>query len=478
MLATGHSDKFEGEKPPSVGSVGPGSCYIQDVNRLTAVESPVVLSDLLGDEDLREFAQRYLHLHGVNVAVVDQGGYVSTGNAKAEDILAALAYGDDALEVPGPKPWLRFALQPLLYEGRRLGMIVVGPYCPPGQTDQRRASSEDASHFTVMNSEQAAAIATHAAGCMELLAHHAYARYLTSTIHSAAMEETFAVLSAKNQRLEQAVEHMQQVDRLKSSFLATMSHELRTPLTSVIGYAEMLYEGLAGPVNAEQREYLQTILSKADHLLQLITGLLDASMLESGSMPISREPVALAELVEGVISGMGQQVRERELVFRPVSSPLPRALGDARRIRQVLRHLITNAIKFTGGGARIEIRVCIGSLERHSDGARGLQVVVADSGIGIPPEQLEHIFEPFFQVDSSSTRKDGGTGLGLTLATSYIEAHGGHIWVDSTPGQGSAFTFSVPAVPEELSQSMAANEASGNSHGDATSQGDDTPRPS
>jgi two-component system, NarL family, sensor histidine kinase BarA len=250
------------------------------------------------------------------------------------------------------------------------------------------------------------------------------------------------------------------VDRLKSSFLATVSHELRTPLTSVIGYAEMLYEGLAGPLNNEQREYMQTILNKADQLLQLITALLEASILESGPVPMQREPLSMRQIIDRVVSGLGPHARARRIEVRALDPELPRALGDARKIRQVLRNLIANAVKFTSDSGHIEIDVQVGTLSRHAgpDAERGLRVVVADSGIGIPLENQELIFEPFFQVDSSSTRRYGGTGLGLTLAKSYIEANGGYIWVESTPGQGSSFTFSIPAIPEELARFLATRE--------------------
>jgi two-component system, NarL family, sensor histidine kinase BarA len=284
---------------------------------------------------------------------------------------------------------------------------------------------------------------------------------MTSALHSEAMEESFTELAAKNERLQQAVDHMQEVDRLKSSFLATVSHELRTPLTSVIGYAEMLYEGLAGQLNNEQREYMQTILNKADQLLQLITSLLETSILESGPVALQRDPVALAPIIDRVVSGLGPQARARRVEVRPLDPDLPRALGEARKIRQVLRNLIANAVKFTSDNGRIEISVQVGPLSRHGNPAEvGLRVMVSDSGIGIPIENQELIFEPFFQVDSSSTRRYGGTGLGLTLAKSYIEANGGYIWVDSAPGQGSSFTFSLPAVPEELARYLARERTS------------------
>jgi signal transduction histidine kinase len=430
---------------------GSGSWYAESVSRPSAIDASVTLDDLLAPDELRELAALYQGLHRVDVSIADRAGNVVASSARDTTAIRAVLEQDrgEPVEIPGaPGTWL--SLCPMRYEGRHLATVVVGPHGAGGG-----------------GGEGMVGVACHAAGMLEMIAHHAHARVMTSALHSEAMEESFAELAAKNERLQQAVDHMQEVDRLKSSFLATVSHELRTPLTSVIGYAEMLFEGLAGQLNNEQREYMQTILNKADQLLQLITSLLETSILESGPVNLQRDPVSLPQIIDRVVSGLGPQARARRVEVRPLEPELPRALGDARKIRQVLRNLIANAVKFTSDNGRIEIAVEVGPLSRHgiehAAAARpaevGLRVMVTDSGIGIPIENQELIFEPFFQVDSSSTRRYGGTGLGLTLAKSYIEANGGFIWVESTPGQGSAFTFSIPAVPEELERYLARERA-------------------
>jgi two-component system sensor histidine kinase BarA len=427
-----------------------GSWYAEAVSRPSAIDAPVTLDDLLAADELREVAALYQGLHRVDVTIADRAGTIVASSARETTAIEAGLRQDrgEPVELVVPEwgahgAWL--SLCPMQYEGRHLATVVVGPHVRDG------GGARDGM----------AAVACHVAGMLEIIAHHAHARVMTSALHSEAMEESFTELAAKNERLQQAVDHMQEVDRLKSSFLATVSHELRTPLTSVIGYAEMLYEGLAGQLNNEQREYMQTILNKADQLLQLITSLLETSILESGSLPMQRDPVSLAPIIDRVVSGLGPQARARRVEVRPLDPALPRALGDARKIRQVLRNLIANAVKFTTDTGHIAISVAVGPLSRHgSPGESGLRVRVADSGIGIPVENQELIFEPFFQVDSSSTRRYGGTGLGLTLAKSYIEANGGYIWVESAPGQGSAFTFSIPAVPDELERYLAGERAS------------------
>ncbi|MGE0546721.1 MAG: sensor histidine kinase [Kofleriaceae bacterium] len=278
-----------------------------------------------------------------------------------------------------------------------------------------------------------------------LLVHHAHARELAAATHEEAMRLTFAELTEHNQRLQRAVARLEELDRLKSNFLATMSHELRTPLTSVIGYAEMMTEGLAGPVTTDQREYLTTILGKADQLLGLITSVLEVSSLETGQLTLERTMLSIAELVASEIATFQPQANRRGIAIQVDIEASITVLGDRRKIRQVVTSLLSNAVKFTPDRGNVGVAVRTGPLEPgNDDGERAVQLVVRDSGIGISRDQVAKIFEPFFQVDSSSTRAFGGTGLGLTLAKAYVEAHGGRIWVDTAPGQGSTFTASFP----------------------------------
>jgi two-component system sensor histidine kinase BarA len=284
-----------------------------------------------------------------------------------------------------------------------------------------------------------------AATSLDLLAHHANARALAAATHEEAMRVTFAELTEHNLRLQRAVVRLEELDRLKSNFLATMSHELRTPLTSVIGYAEMMAEGLAGPVSGEQREYLTTILGKADQLLSLITAVLDVSSLESGQLALERSALSLADLVASEVATFAPQAGRRGIAIQLDAQGDSIVVGDRRKIRQVVSSLLSNAVKFTPDRGRVGVAVHPGPLSPGDESTiSAIQLVVSDSGIGISRDQVSKIFEPFFQVDSSSTRAFGGTGLGLTLAKAYVEAHGGRIWVDTSPGQGSTFTATFP----------------------------------
>lgn len=277
------------------------------------------------------------------------------------------------------------------------------------------------------------------------------------------VEEAYRDLSIKNRKYKHALERLEEVDRLKSNFLATVSHELRTPLTSVIGYSEMLLEGLSGELNAGQKEYVSTILSKADHLLQIITGILDVSLLESGSAKLKSKPVVVSDLIASAVAAFDGDAKRRDITIHQPSGSVPRGLADPQKLKQALLHLVANAIKFSPDGGKIGISLEVGPLApedqsvfgspfwKGSLGERfGLRLSVSDSGIGISDDEQERIFDSFFQVDQGATREYGGAGLGLSLVKGYIEAHGGSIWVESEHGRGATFTISIPAMPDEL----------------------------
>ncbi len=229
----------------------------------------------------------------------------------------------------------------------------------------------------------------------------------------------------------------------------------------MIGYSEMLLEGLAGPLTEDQREYMTTILGKADQLLQLITSVLDMSRVEAHRAPVDEAEVPLLDVVDSVVASFAPQAIKHNISLESsVEYPL-RALGDRRQIRQVLWNLVSNAVKFTGNGGHVVVAIKLGPLVPGGVGTRpdnrlAAHLEVTDDGIGISRDQLPYIFEPFFQVDSSSTREYGGSGLGLALAKAYVEAHGGRIWVDSTIGRGSSFVASFPVVPEDVRAALGA----------------------
>jgi signal transduction histidine kinase len=215
-----------------------------------------------------------------------------------------------------------------------------------------------------------------------------------------------------------------------------MSHELRTPLNAVLGYAELIQDGIYGEVPAKMQDVLERIQQNGRHLLGLINDVLDLSKIEAGQLTLAPGDYSIRELVLDVVSATEALAAEKKLALEvDVSPDLPRGRGDERRLTQVLMNLVSNAIKFTEAGS-----VCIKA--KVEDGS--FVVAVSDTGVGIAQVNRERIFEEFQQVDTSSTRKKGGTGLGLAIARRIVELHGGRIWVESTPGQGSTFAFTLP----------------------------------
>jgi signal transduction histidine kinase len=239
----------------------------------------------------------------------------------------------------------------------------------------------------------------------------------------------FEEIAQKSRELEIASQH-------KSQFVANMSHELRTPLAAMLGYAELLKEGIYGALPDKSTATITRIQSNGKHLLGLINTVLDISKIEAGQFKLNLAEYALGNVVETVRVATESLAAAKKLAFRTnVTKDLPQGLGDEQRLTQVLLNLVGNAIKFTDAG---EVRITAGVADGH------FALSVSDTGPGIPPQERDRIFEKFHQVDASSTRAKGGTGLGLAIAKQIVEMHGGSIWVESTLGQGSTFRMELP----------------------------------
>ena len=231
-------------------------------------------------------------------------------------------------------------------------------------------------------------------------------------------------------------DQLAQTSKAKSEFLANMSHELRTPMNAILGFTEMLLDGLYGEVPAVLKEPLTDIQVNGRHLLRLINDVLDLSKIEAGRMELSLGEYSVREVVDIVQLSLRSLAAEKNLEFTTsVPDNIPVAFGDNRRLAQCLMNLAGNAIKFTKKG-RVEIGVQLSGDE--------LVYRVVDTGIGIPKEELENVFTEFRQVDATVTREFGGTGLGLSITKKFVEMHGGRIWVESEFGKGCTFYFAVP----------------------------------
>jgi signal transduction histidine kinase len=449
--------------------------------------SSVSLEDLLSRDGLSEMVRSAQELFAIPIRVFAEDGKQLADAADSIELYAYLntsRAGRGALSevvaavkalAPGPEGEARYrcvtgALYQVVgieYDSRRIGRMILGPFAEVGSEpagslleldtqldrDQLRAlygKLPQADDQTVKR------VAHHLVKVLDLLLFSGHRALLTSNMHLASVRESFRELEDKNQKLQVAYDRLKELDRLKSNFLATVSHELRTPLTSIIGYSEMLVEGLAGDLTNEQRDFVQTIRDKGDQLLALIKGLLDLSKLESGTMSLRKNQVDVGTLVKDVVSTMAPTARKKEveLAFE-LERGLPAIWADAERLRQVLLNLTENAIKFTPVSGAVRLSARLTGMDAQSGGeavgmvllgARrtAVELRVADTGIGIPESERMRVFDAFYQVDSSSTREAGGTGLGLSIVKRLVDGHDGTVRIEPNEPRGTVFVVTIP----------------------------------
>ena len=446
------------------------------------------LEELVDRESLSQLAKSFADLSGVGMRVFDADGKLLADAALPVELityLTTLRHAKNAVEAtvssvknldPGPAGQAsidgvsggRYRVVALEHDGRRVGRLVLGPYFPPSLVDIPFALIElepaldldrARSLLTLaprVTDEAMDRLARHARSALDVVMFSGLKALLTGSMHLASVRESYRELQSKNDKLQVAYDRLKELDRLKSNFLATVSHELRTPLTSIIGYSEMLLEGIAGDIAGEQREFVTTIREKGEQLLTLIKGLLDLSKLESGTMSLRKGNLDVAPLVRDVAQTMAPHAKKKGiLLLAEVESGLPTLWADGERLRQVLLNLVENAIKFTpaAGTVRVTARLTqLGSSGGGEDGGlvllgakrTAVELRVADTGIGIPEAERERVFDAFYQVDSSSTREQGGTGLGLSIVKRLVEGHDGTVRVESNEPEGTAFVVAIP----------------------------------
>lgn len=451
---------------------------------------PVRIEDVVDRDALSEMCRGIQELFGIGVRVYSSEGALLSNVASELDVCGlvnelspgrvacgstvtaakSVDPGDSGDVVHSCFTGLAYRIVSLDYEGRRVGRIVLGPFAPAGLREpppslERTVPKLDIVQATArlaavprVKTEAVGRIAHHLKTTLELIIFSSHKAYVTSKLHLYSVRESYRTLEEKTQRLEQALARLKELDRLKSNFLGTVSHELRTPLTSIIGYSEMLAEGIAGPLSEEQAEFVKTIHGKGEQLLALIMGLLDLSKLDSGTMSLRQAPMQIAPTLREVVSTVAPAAikKQVELVLDKDDAACELS-GDAERLRQVFVNLVDNAVKFTpkGGKVVVSARVRDGAAPSDDDDEgvvllaplrRVVEVRVADSGIGIASDEREKVFDAFYQVDSSSTREYGGTGLGLSIVKRIVEAHGGTVTISANQPTGTVFVVTLPSA--------------------------------
>ena len=256
------------------------------------------------------------------------------------------------------------------------------------------------------------------------------------------MDARTADLAAERDRLSAAIQDLRDLERLKSTFVNAISHDLRIPLTGILGYAEFLEDGMGGELSPQQQEYVRQILDASGRMSNLLNELLDYARLEAGKFTVEARPIALTGAIEQAASTFFPVFERKGLRYSAeLPLDLPEVQADPERVVQVLSNLLSNAAKFTPTGGAIAVRARL-----EGDGAF-LHVEVADTGVGIPAEDVPKIFDRFHQTRAGQAA--GGTGLGLNIAKSLIEAQGGQMGVRSEVGSGSVFWFTLPVVKDE-----------------------------
>jgi signal transduction histidine kinase len=230
---------------------------------------------------------------------------------------------------------------------------------------------------------------------------------------------------------------LESANRHKSEFLANMSHELRTPLNAIIGFSEVLRERMFGDLNAKQAEYVSDIHASGEHLLSLINDILDLSKVEAGRTELDIAPFNVPQALENAMILIRERAMRRSVKLElTIDAGIGEITGDERKFKQIMLNLLSNAVKFTPQGGRVGVHAARSGAE--------LRIAVSDTGAGISAEDQRSLFEAFRQVGKDRARKAEGTGLGLALTRKFVELHGGRIWIESEPGKGSCFSFSLP----------------------------------
>jgi signal transduction histidine kinase len=313
------------------------------------------------------------------------------------------------------------AVVPLVLEGRIIGMVAMG-------NKPRGFSQNDVHLLTVFAAQAAVAIKN--------------ARLYTDLEESAAqleakVHERTAELEALNRELADSHVRLRELDELKSDFLGNVSHELRTPLAAIKGYVDNLLDGVTGDLTPKQRHYLVRVHDNVERLARMVSDLLDLTRIEAGKIELAQEPLDGSAVIAEATEGLRPLAGARSITVVLDVAECPPIWGDPDKVHQVLTNLMSNAVKFTPPGGRVTVTAgpAPGGMAR---------LVIHDTGVGIPPDERERVFDKFYQVGRVDGERPSGTGLGLTIARHLVGLHGGRIWVEGAAGAGSTFVTLLP----------------------------------
>jgi signal transduction histidine kinase/CheY-like chemotaxis protein len=344
------------------------------------------------------------------------------------------------------KPSASYIGVPLIYKNRVLGLITVQSYTP---------NAFNGDQLNIMNTfAYQIAIAIENANLYheletinrKLIESYNQLQDTTKEIEEyknqleLKVKQRTAQLEEANLQLQMQSIKIKETDRLKSAFLANMSHELRTPLNSIIGFSKVILSGIDGEVNEKQKFDLNLIHEAGQHLLRLINEILDLSKIESGKMELNKEIIDISPVFDEVIATLKILLKDKPIELRKeLEENLPPIFADRIRVKQIILNLGSNAIKFTDSGSI--------TLTANKSSENEIMFTVRDTGIGIKPEDVPKVFEEFRQLDNSTSRRAGGTGLGMTISKRFVEMHNGKIWIESELGKGTTVFFTIPIRP-------------------------------
>lgn len=477
-------DEDAGDLPSPASAAGPRSS-----GGVSVLDRDIRLAELLDLDAFKDVCASFVELYKIGIKIFDSDGTklvdirVGNGdwcgyifqNAVGRQKCTKLVSKIKSFDYPGLRggkvvqqdcfSGLKYVIMPIMYGGDYLGRVIYGPFRPAELT----APAEEVQSFPDFDPEKLWSygqkirkapdetiikILDNFRGVVDTITFVAMKALLTQRLHVESITASYNELSESNRKLRESFEKLQELDRMKSNFLAMISHELRTPLTSVIGYSEMLIEGMVGELNDDQTQYIETIKEKGESLLSLIGSLLDMSKIEAGAMQMNMGSVDVDKVIEAARSNIFPQATKKSIsIVVDKDGQLPAFEADSERLRQCLINLMGNAVKFTpeGGTITVSAKSWLGVLRGEDGGRFGpaerqfVRFDVRDTGIGVPTDKLETIFNSFYQVDNTITREYGGTGLGLAIVKRFMEAHGGEVQVSSEVGRGTCFSLIIPA---------------------------------